>query len=226
MNKRIFAVLGNRKYEILLAALIAHLYIGIFLTDLVFYTRVVWPVNMAVLGLASATVFVNAGTVRKMAQRVLWIIAFLLPVTLPFFGQVTFFMVVLSVFYCLFFGIIFIEVIRFLVRPSYINTDIISAAACGYFLLIEIIVFLLQSFYYQDASVLTNMSGTRPAEIYMDLVYFSSVTITSIGYGDISPNTHAIKLIVSLFGVVSQFYSVVLVGILISKFTSAQDAKH
>lgn len=131
----------------------------------------------------------------------------------------------ISVFYCLFFGVIFVEIIRFLIKPSYINADIISAAACGYFLLIEIIVFLLQSFYYHDPTVLSNMTGTQPAEVYMDMVYFSSVTITSIGYGDISPTAHSTRLIVSLFGVVSQFYAVVLVGILISKFTAAQDLK-
>ncbi len=134
-------------------------------------------------------------------------------------------MVYLSAFYCLFFAYIFIEIIRFLIRPSYINTDIISAAACGYFLMIEIFVFLLQCFYYRDPGVLSNLGGGGSAEVYMNLVYFSSISITSIGYGDISPTSHVTKLIVSLFGVASQFYAVVLVGILISKFTSAQDGK-
>ncbi|NJC28069.1 hypothetical protein [Neolewinella antarctica] len=45
-NKPVTYFLANHKYEILLAALIAHLYVGIFLTDLTFYIRFVWPVNM------------------------------------------------------------------------------------------------------------------------------------------------------------------------------------
>ena len=155
----------------------------------------------------------------------LWVIAFLLPVSIPFFGETKDFMVILSVFYCVFFGFIFIEIIRFLVKPSYINIDIISASACGYFLLIEISVFLLQSFYYSDPTVLSNINNSSPAETYMDLVYFSSISITSIGFGDITPTSYVTRLIVSFFGVVSQFYAVVLVGILISKFVSAQNTK-
>ena len=134
-------------------------------------------------------------------------------------------MSILSIFYCVFFGFIFIEIIRFLIKPSYINVYIISASACGYFLLIEISVFLLQSFYYSDPTVLSNINNSSPAETYMDLVYFSSISITSIGFGDITPTSYVTRLIVSFFGVVSQFYAVVLVGILISKFVSAQNTK-
>jgi hypothetical protein len=54
----------------------------------------------------------------------------------------------------------------------------------------------------------------------MDMVYFSSITLTTIGYGDILPDTHTTKLLASLFGIIGQFYSVVLIGILISKFSS------
>ena len=225
MKDKLLAFLRHYKYEVFLTALIAHLYIGVFLTDLNFYARVVWPINMVVLGIASIGVFIEAGRFKKVIQNILWVVAFLLPVSIPFFGETTDFMVILSVFYCVFFGFIFIEIIRFLVKPSYINIDIISASACGYFLLIEISVFLLQSFYYRDPTVLSNINNASPAETYMDLVYFSSISITSIGFGDITPTSYVTRLIVSFFGVVSQFYAVVLVGILISKFVSAQNTK-
>ena len=225
MNGKITNTLGKRKYEILLVALVAHLYIGIFLTDLDFYTSVIWPVNMVILGIASVGVFIETGKFKKIVQNVLWIVAFLLPLSISFFGKTPYFMIVISVFYCVFFGFILLEIIRFLIRPSYINVDIISASACGYFLLVEISVFLLQAFYYNDATVLSNVNNAGPAETYMDLVYFSSISITSIGFGDITPTSYVTRLIVSLFGVVSQFYAVVLVGILISKFVSAQDKK-
>lgn len=225
MQNPLILFLKKRKYEILLVALIAHLYIGIFLTDLDFYARIVWPINMAVLGITSASVFMETGKVKTIIQNILWIIAFLLPVSISFLGQIPNFMTLLSIFYCVFFGFIFIEIVRFLIKPSYINVDIISASACGYFLLIEISVFLLQAFYYNDQSVLSNVNNTTLAETYMDLVYFSSISITSIGYGDITPTSYVTRLIISFFGVVSQFYAVVLVGILISKFVSAQDKK-
>ena len=60
----------------------------------------------------------------------------------------------------------------------------------------------------------------RITATYLDLVYFCSITLTSIGYGDISPGNHAAKLVVSFMGIVAHLYSVVLVGILIGKFTA------
>jgi len=214
--------LGDYKYEILLFALITHLYIGIFIPDLDLYTYVVWPINMVFLGIASVGVFVEKTKVKRRFQNVVWIIAFLLPLGILVFGKLDSYMEGISIFYCLFFGFILFEVIRFLIRPGYINRDIISASACGYFLMIEAAVFLYQSFFYFDPMAISNVSTEHPAETYMDLVYFSSISITSIGYGDVTPNSNATRLISSFFGVVSQFYVVVLVGILISKFTNAQ----
>nr|WP_290933249.1 hypothetical protein [Haliscomenobacter sp.] len=38
--------LQQRKYELLLFALVQHLFIGIFLQNLPLYTKVIWPINM------------------------------------------------------------------------------------------------------------------------------------------------------------------------------------
>jgi hypothetical protein len=211
------------KYEILLVALLAHLYIGIVLADLPFYTKVIWPLNMIILGIASIGVFVQKGRIKNGIKNGLLILVIILPISIPFLGSVPNFMPVLSLIYCLFFGFIFIEILRYLIKPSYINTDILSASACGFFLLIEISVFLLQAVFYIDASSIKGLDTAHAATIYMDLVYFSSITVTTIGFGDITPSAHSTKLMVSLLGVFSQFYSVVLIGILISKFVSQQE---
>lgn len=216
--------LQKRKYELLLAALIQHLFIGIFLSDLAFYTKVVWPINMLILGMASIGVFIEKGRWKKGMKNVLLLLVIFLPLALPFMAEFSAFMLALNICYCLFYLFIFYEVFQFLIKPSYINADIITASACGYFLLIEISVFLLQLCYYWDTNsfkgVHSPYSIANSADIFMDLVYFCSITITSIGFGDITPNTHHTKLITSFLGIAGQFYSVVLVGILISKFTS------
>ena len=130
------------------------------------------------------------------------------------------YMEALSISYVIFFVYVFYEVIKFLLRPSYINTDIISASFCGFLLLIEISTFIMQSIFYANPLAYKGLDVSNPATTYMDFVYFSTITITSIGYGDILPNIHQTKLLAALFGIIGQFYSVVLVGILISKFTS------
>lgn len=219
MNK-ILNYIHKRKYELLLLALIQHLFIGIFLRDLPFYTKVIWPINMLILGIASVGVFIEKGRWKNLIQKILFILVLALPIGLTFWGNNPNYFIFLNISYVLFFLLIFWEVLKYLIKPSYINTDIISASACGYFLLIEICTFLLQFFVYQNPQSFKGIDFSSPAQTYIDLVYFSSITLTSIGFGDITPNSHHTKLITSFFGIAGQFYSVVLVGILISKFSS------
>jgi hypothetical protein len=219
MNK-ITLFLHQRKYELLLIALIQHLFIGIFLTDLPFYTKVIWPINMVILGIASVGVFIEKGKLKNIIQKILFLLVVFLPIGLTFFSNNNSYFLFLNIAYVLFFLFIFWEVLSYLIKPSYINTDIISASACGYFLLIEICTFLLQFFIYQNTQSFKGINFSNTANTYIDLVYFSSITLTSIGFGDITPNTHNTKLITSFFGIAGQFYSVVLVGILISKFSN------
>ncbi len=121
---------------------------------------------------------------------------------------------------CCFLLFSFSEIIAFPVKPGYINIDLISAAACGYFLLIEVSTFLFELCYYQDQASFKGIDITHNSAIYNDLVYFSSITITSIGFGDITPALYYAKLLTALMEIIGHFYSVVLIGIVISKFVS------
>lgn len=197
-----------------------HLFIGIFLQDLSFYTKYVWVVNMWILGWASVGIFVEKGRWKNRIRRLLFALVLLFPLAVPFMRDVEGFSYALNISYVLFFTFIFWEVLKFLVRPGYINLDIISASACGYFLLLEMGVFSMQFFFYQNPDSFKGVSTGDIAATYIDLVYFCSITLTSIGFGDITPNMHHTKLATAFLGIVGQFYSVVLVGILISKFSS------
>jgi hypothetical protein len=218
--KQAIPFLRRRKYEVLLFALVQHLFIGIFLRDLPFYTKYIWVINMLILGVASVGVFVEKGRWKNVVKNLLFALVTAFPLAVPFVQDVPAFMYALNISYVLFFTFIFWEILKFLLRPGYINLDIISASACGYFLLIEISVFLMQLLFYQNPGSFKGIDSSEPAATYIDLVYFCSITLTSIGFGDILPNAHYTKLATAFFGIAGQFYSVVLVGILISKFTS------
>jgi hypothetical protein len=208
------------KYELLLFSLIQHLFIGVFLHDLLFYRDVIWPINMVIVGIASVGVFIEKGKWKNVIRNILFVFVVALPIGLIYFEETANYFLLLNIIYVIFFLFIFLEVVKFLIKPSYINIDIISASACGYFLLIEIATFLMQFLFYNNPNSFKGINGASNAETFMDLVYFCSITITSIGFGDITPNVYESKLITSFFGISGQFYSVVLVGILISKFVS------
>lgn len=209
----------KHKYEFLLFALIQHLFIGVFLSDFEIYARIIWPINTLILGLASVGIFIEKRNKNHLLITVLFLAMLLLPISMPFLETIALFMQISSIIYMLFFVFIFWEIIKFLIKPSYINIDIIIASACGFFLMIEISTFLMQYVFYDNPLSFNNLDTSSPVSLFMDLVYYSSILQTTIGFGDITSNTHTTKLLSSFLGIVGQFYSVVLVGILITKFS-------
>lgn len=206
------------KYEFLLLGLLQHLFIAIFLTDLEFYSQVVWPINMAIVGVTSVGVFSGKSKKEIYFKNFLLAVVIILPVFPSLFRNSGTFLIAVSVIYVIFFGFIFYEVFRFLVRPDAYTTDVLSAAGCGYLLLIEIFSFLFQFLLYSDPHCMNVKMNGNVAETFIDLVYFTTISLATIGYGDIAPTAHYTKLITALMGLIGTFYTVVLTGILISNF--------
>lgn len=220
MESKLIAFFVRFKYELLLFGLLQHLFVGVVLTSTHFYETVVWPINMFILGISLLGIFSGKERWKRNFRNILVFPVIFLPVILHLVGQTKLFMEWISIVYVLFFAFIFYELIRFMIRPGYVNADIISAAVCGYLLLIEISVFFLQVLFYHNPTVFKGIDASSNASVFMDMVYFCSVTFTSIGFGDIVPTAHTTKLITAFLGIAGQLYTVVLVGILLSKFTS------
>jgi hypothetical protein len=218
---RVRTLLQRRKYVFLLAALVLHLFIAVVLPDLDFYSRFVWPLNMVLLGLFSVGIFAGRSQAHRALKNLMNLLVVAFPVIPWFVRPSPAVMVALSVCYIAFFVVILIEVMRHLLRPSYINIDLVSAAICGFFLLLETSIVLMQALYYAIPGGFHGIDATSFTTVYLDLLYFCSIVITSIGFGDITPSHHITKLATSVVGITGQTYSVVLVGILISKYTSA-----
>ncbi len=210
--------INANKYEFLLFGLIQHLFVAIFISDLDFYAHVIWPINMVLLGVTSVGVFSEKSKKEILIKNILLIAAILLPVSRTFFEDDSSFLLAVSLVYTVFFFFIFYEVFRFLIKPDDFTTDVLSAAGCGYLLLIEIFAFLFQSLLYNNPDCLSVEMNRNVSEIFIDLVYFTTITLTTIGFGDIAPTAHYTKLITSLMGLIGTFYTVVLTGILISNF--------
>jgi hypothetical protein len=55
---------------------------------------------------------------------------------------------------------------------------------------------------------------------HLMLTYFSFVTLTSVGYGDITPGSRTVRSLAVLEAIIGQFYIAVLIGELIGKRVS------
>jgi hypothetical protein len=113
-----------------------------------------------------------------------------------------------------------IEVFKNITASDQIDMHIIVGAFCG-FMLIGMIASLVFTFLHlMDQSSFSNISaGMEGAN---EILYFSFITILTIGYGDIAPLTEEARSISVFFGLVGQFYLVVIMAVLVGKFLSKQ----
>ena len=117
-----------------------------------------------------------------------------------------------------FVGMISYEVFKQLVVTNQTDMHTIVGAFCG-FMLIGVIASLAFTLLHignpeSFKNVGEGMTGVS------DLFYFSYITILTIGYGDIAPLTSQARGVALFFGLIGQFYLVVIMAVLVGKFIS------
>ena len=133
--------------------------------------------------------------------------------------------VAVSVFAIAFLGYVAILILAFVLRAREVDLGIVLGSVCVYLL----VAFMWASGYaliedlhpgsFAIPSV-TVEESTRNA-----LQYFSFVTITTLGYGDIQPVTRLARMVSVLEAVIGQLYLVILVARLVGLHTALESAK-
>lgn len=211
--------LSTYRYEFLLTALLLLIFDKIFFPGNDIYIPYVWPLNMVIIAVASFGIFHESRRNVVMMRNILSIISITMPFLFVLLSGQTWFIYILTIFYILFYIFIFWEVMRQITLTKEVRLNVVIGSFCGYLLLSMVVVFCLvlvellypNSFHGLDADI--------PSQ-YNQLSYFSFITLTSIGFGDIYPTNDSSRLTVAFFGMLGQFYMAAVVGIIISKFTS------
>lgn len=219
-HQKIHTKLSTFRYEFLLAALLLLIFDKIFVTDNEIYIKYIWPFNMFLIAIASFGVFVEHNRKVKIVRNILGLISVLIPFGFVFFNQALWFIEFITLFFILYYSFILAVVMFQITRTKEVEINVIIGTFCGYMLLSMIAVFsyvFIETHYPQSFH---GISYGNPASIYNELSYFSFITLTSIGFGDIYPITDMSRLTTAFFGMIGQFYMVAVVGIIISKFTN------
>ena len=223
LTKKIFLFLSNNCYEIFLVGLLLHLYGSIFFNDPVFYGKYIRGVNVFFLYFSATNSFFHR---RDSIHKIVWVIivsTLCLNLTLMYFDTSMVLTELRNISFLIFLSLALYYILLFLISPHRLDRALISASIAGYLLIIEIAVRLFLIFYLQtNSQVLSNINLKQHTNTFIDTVYFCTVTITSIGFGDILPLSHNAKMATALLGLTGQFYLVVIMGIMVSKFMSQQ----
>lgn len=222
MNKvDIHKNLSYYRYEFLLFALVLLIFDKIFFPDDDIYIRYVWFVNMIIVAIATFGIFSEHNKAVLLFRKIMGFISMIMPFLFIFFKNIEAFIIFLSVFYLLYYTFIFSIVLYQIALTREVRVNVVIGSFCGYLLLSMIALFsflLLETFMPKSFHGITYGNTSL---IYNQLSYFSFITLTSIGFGDIYPINDSSRLAVAFFGMMGQFYMVAVVGIIISKFTSS-----
>ena len=112
-----------------------------------------------------------------------------------------------------FFVLTTIQLVRYLVQAKSANMATVLASVCGYLMIA--LVFAVM-FVIVEAFVPTAFSIGTVASDAGSRVYFSLITLTTLGYGDIAPVHPLARSLAATEAVVGQFYVAVVVARLVS----------
>lgn len=128
------------------------------------------------------------------------------------------------IFGILFFGFAIVQILQFIFRARDVTKDVIFAAIVVYLL-----IAMMWSFIYGLLEVLQPGSFNIPAahihESRRLFMYFSFVTITTLGYGDITPLAERATSFAILEAFIGQIYLVVVVAWLVGMHVSRKSKR-
>jgi voltage-gated potassium channel Kch len=122
---------------------------------------------------------------------------------------------------------VLVVVLREVLRSATTATDAVVGAVCGFVLILMSFMRLHGLFealwpgsYHADGPPLSERSDMMLVAVFQ---YFSTITLTTVGYGDIVPVTPAARLVTGLEAIVGQLYLAVVIAILVGRVSARRD---
>ena len=118
--------------------------------------------------------------------------------------------------YVIYFSMISFRLFLDIRQQRVVGIETISGVFCGFILL----SFMSSILFVSLDSTLKAFSGPTDNRAFSDFLYFSFITLLTIGYGDITPTTEISKRLVVFVGLLGHFYTVFVTAIIVGKYLS------
>lgn len=122
----------------------------------------------------------------------------------------------------LFFSFNTYTILSYVLRQRGVTTDMIYGAACAYLLLGVIwgLIFSLLEFVQPGSFAIAGSAAMGAQDLAVTMVYYSFVTLTTLGYGDLVPVTPPARSLSFLEAVLGQLYLAILIARLVGMHIS------
>lgn len=125
----------------------------------------------------------------------------------------------------LFYAMVTLEIISQVWRSKYVNQTVILGLISGYICLGLLGFFICTAIELIAPGSFNGLVSreVNPAANTEGLIYYSYITLLTIGYGDIAPVTRVARSASMLIGLLGQFYVVIITAIVVGKFISQRN---
>jgi hypothetical protein len=114
-----------------------------------------------------------------------------------------------------------VGILQFVFRGKSMTTDGLFATVAVYVLIAlffaQLYLLLLE---WNSASFNLDVAGRSPQQLQSDMLYFSLVTLATVGYGDILPVTTTARTLAVIEAAAGQFYIAAVVAVFVSMYAA------
>lgn len=128
-----------------------------------------------------------------------------------------------NILFFIFLVLITVSTGRQVLQRHSVTLNRIVGAICIYLLLGALWALLYQFIYVLDVGAFKTGVGAVSLEHLHEWVYFSFITLTTLGYGDIVPISSTARTIAFLEAIFGQFYIAILVAGLVGQYISRRE---
>ncbi len=202
----------------------------------ILFGSLVFPINQfedlffPILFLANITAGLLLISKKK---KLMWVVTFLLIGSLVLLGkdmvkreQIDSYEYLRLGVYFVFYVLVTFEIINQIWRADHVNKNVIVGLMSGYISLGFIAYFMFLAIVMQHPESFYGLSDTNFVAKSDSLMYFSYVSLLTIGYGDIVPVTPLAQKAAVLTGLTGQFYMVIITAVVVGKFINKNFRKY
>ena len=167
-------------------------------------------------------------TIEKYRKQILTIVVFLLILIWISHPEKFAFLNIIGKIFAILFFVFIVGNFRYLISKSkYVNAKVILESINGYLLLgimFTLIVAVIMSFspaaYKFPEGMLFTEKNTNNLSNYL---YYTFITMTTVGYGDVLPTAPAARSLATLISVSGQLYIAIIIAMLVGKFAGSRN---